>query len=232
MKLLYLLINCFTVIVPFIFSFHSKLKFHKNFKPFFLSNIIVAFVFIIWDIYFTSLGVWGFNRNYISGLDLVNLPLEEVLFFICIPFSCVFTYHCLNLFFKLKWTAKTENIFIISSSLILFSIGCYFYSRLYTSYTFISLSLLLLLLKYIAKVKWLSKLVMIYPVLLIPFFIVNGILTGSGLQEPVVWYNNNHNLGLRILTIPVEDVFYGFELILLNVWLYEYFKNIFAKQKV
>ena len=65
----------------------------------------------------------------------------------------------------------------------------------------------------------------IYPVLLIPFFFVNGILTGSGLQEPVVWYNNAENSGIRLFTIPVEDVFYGFELILLNIFLYEYFKS-------
>ena len=54
---------------------------------------------------------------------------------------------------------------------------------------------------------------------------MNGILTGTGLQQPVVWYNNNQNLAIRLLTIPIEDVFYGFELILLNIFLYEYFKS-------
>lgn len=225
MKGLYLLVDFFTVIVPVIFSFHPKLRFYKNWRAFFSANILVALIFIAWDILFTRLGVWGFNPDYVLGAWFFNLPVEEVLFFICIPYACVFTYHCMNLFFRIKWKGKTENIFVLILSSLLFLTGIYFYNKLYTSSTFISLSVLLLFLKYFAKVNWLAKLVCIYPVLLIPFFIVNGILTGTGLQEPVVWYNNSENTGLRLLTIPVEDIFYGFELILLNVFLYEYLRN-------
>ena len=224
MKFLYLLVDFFTVLVPFLFSFHSKIKFNKNFKAFFIANVISAIIFIIWDILFTKLGVWGFNPDYISGIYFINLPIEEILFFVCIPFACVFTYHCLNLFFKIEWKAKTESIFVQFFSGILLITGIYFSSKLYTASIFISLSLLLVYLKYIAKINWLPKLVMIYPLLLIPFFIVNGILTGSGLEEPVVWYNNDENLGIRLFTIPIEDIFYGFELILLNVFVYEHFK--------
>ena len=75
------------------------------------------------------------------------------------------------------------------------------------------------------RVKWLAPFISIYPVLLIPFFIVNGILTGTGLEEPVVWYNNAENMGIRMGTIPVEDVFYGMELIILTLFFYEMFKS-------
>ena len=44
----------------------------------------------------------------------------------------------------------------------------------------------------------------------IPFLIVNGLLTSI----PVVLYNDAENLGIRIYTIPVEDVFYGYALLL------------------
>jgi hypothetical protein len=71
---------------------------------------------------------------------------------------------------------------------------------------------------------------MIYPILLIPFFIVNGILTGSGLPQPIVWYNNAENIGIQLWTIPVEDIFYGFELMLINVYLYEMLKLTFNIQ--
>lgn len=64
-----------------------------------------------------------------------------------------------------------------------------------------------------------------YLVLLLPFFIVNGILTGTGPDNPVVWYNNAENLQLRILTIPVEDFAYGMTLILWNIVLFEAFSK-------
>jgi lycopene cyclase domain-containing protein len=69
-----------------------------------------------------------------------------------------------------------------------------------------------------------DKFFTIYPVLLIPFFVVNGILTGSVIEQPVVWYNNQENLGIRLFTIPVEDIFYGLELMVLTILFYENFK--------
>jgi lycopene cyclase domain-containing protein len=56
-------------------------------------------------------------------------------------------------------------------------------------------------------------------VILIPFLIVNGILTGSFIDGEVVWYNNNENLGIRFFTIPIEDFGYGFSMILFNLLL-------------
>lgn len=224
MKSLYLLIDFFTVIVPFLFSFHPKLNFYTLFKSFFPANGLVAIIFISWDVTFTKMGIWGFNPDYVTGIYFFNLPIEEVLFFICIPYACVFTYHCLMLFFKPDWPVKIENTFILLLSIFLLITGIRFYNHLYTSTTFISLATLLLLLKFGVKVNWLGKLLSIYPILLVPFFIVNGILTGTGLENPVVWYNNDENLNFRLLTIPVEDIFYGFELIVLNIFFFEYLK--------
>lgn len=221
MKFTYLLIDFFTVIVPLLFSFHPKIQFNKQWLKFFLANVVVTLLFIAWDAYFTSKGVWSFNDRYVTGITFLNLPLEEILFFICIPFACVFTYHALTRFYSLGWSNKNETWFCIALSIALLTLGIIHNDRMYTSWTFISTALLCLALKFVFRSEWLSKAFTVYAVLLIPFFIVNGILTGTGLEEPVVLYNNNENLGIRIATIPVEDIFYGLELILLNIFLLE-----------
>lgn len=221
MKTLYLLVVFSAAIVPFLFSFHSNIKFYKTFKAFFIAVSIVGIVFIIWDMIFTSLGVWNFNPRYVTGLYIYNLPVEEILFFIFIPFCCVFTYFCLNKFYNLSWNDNAERIFCLVLSGALLVIGLIFIDRLYTSVTFISAALVCLWLKFIKKVNWFGNAITVYGILLLPFFIVNGILTGTGPDEAVVRYNNAENLGIRLLTIPIEDTFYGLELILLNIFFYK-----------
>lgn len=222
MKYTYLLVNFFTIIIPFIFSFHPRLKFHKTWKAFFPAVFVTGFIFVIWDMYFTHLGVWGFNARYLTGWQIGNLPFEEVLFFFCIPYACVFTFHSLSLLMSMKTNYKRQknvSLFLIS---ILLVVGILNLENRYTSSTFISLAVLLALSHFVWRIHWLNRFYIVYGILLIPFFMVNGVLTGTGLEEEVVWYNPEEFMNLRILTIPIEDVFYGMELILVNLLIYKF----------
>ena len=55
---------------------------------------------------------------------------------------------------------------------------------------------------------------------LIPFFLVNGFLTGS-YSEPIVIYNSDEIINFRILNIPIEDFFYSFSMISLTLIVYD-----------
>ncbi|MDX1784200.1 MAG: lycopene cyclase domain-containing protein, partial [Aequorivita vladivostokensis] len=65
---LYLLLDIASLSVPFLFSFHPKLKFYKLWKYFFPATFIMMAFFIPWDIIFTQQGFWGFNEKYLSGI--------------------------------------------------------------------------------------------------------------------------------------------------------------------
>ncbi len=227
MKFTYLFIDLFSVVIPFLFSFHPAIKFYKNFKAFFAANLISALCFIIWDVIFTGKEIWGFSEKFTTGVKVYNLPLEEVLFFICIPFACVFTYRCLNVLFKRSWNANSEKKITFFLVVVFFIIGIWHWKKAYTVATFLSLSLLLFLVRFIFQQAWLGNLYRAWLILLLPFFIVNGILTGTGLASPVVWYNDKEIIGIRILTIPVEDIIYGFGLVMLTVFFYELFSPSF-----
>jgi lycopene cyclase domain-containing protein len=223
MEYTYLLVNFFTIIIPFLFSFHPKLNFYKTWKAFFPAVFITGVIFIVWDMYFTGLGVWGFNPRYLTGYTIGNLPVEEVLFFLCIPYACVFTFYCLNLFMKKDAFSKYPSVVSLFLITGLFFLGLTQLEQAYTSTTFISLAVILAVSQFVFKVNWLGKFYVVYALLLIPFFIVNGVLTGTGIEEEVVWYDPTQFMGFRIGTVPVEDIFYGAELILVNLLLYKYF---------
>ena len=221
MKLTYLLIDLCAIILPFIASFHSLVKFYKMWSVVFSAMLLSGSLFILWDIAFTKAGVWGFNPSYISGIYFAYLPVEEVLFFICIPYACIFSYHCLTLFWPHKRFSPKISSFIswvfIAGGLI---VAISFFRYRYTSATFLLLSLFIV---YVRNKSWAGRFYYCYSLLLVPFIIINGLLTGSCLAAPVVWYNSHEIIGWRILTIPVEDLFYGLVLIGSQIAFYELF---------
>ena len=122
----YLLVDTFCLAGPLLLSFYPKFRFYTNWKYFIIPCIIVGALFIAWDVLYTSLGVWGFNHRYTLGHSLLGLPLEEYLFFLCIPFACVFTYHAFNSLFNFQRTSivsdnKEASICaVVTSSCIVF----------------------------------------------------------------------------------------------------------------
>ncbi|MDR6457831.1 lycopene cyclase domain-containing protein [Chryseobacterium vietnamense] len=224
----YILINFFTIIICFVASFDRRIHFNKLFGKFLLSSTIVAIPFIAWDIWFTAKGVWWFDLNYTLGFKIAGLPIEEWLFFYCIPFACVFTYYCLEKFFSLAWATALNNLIVFTAFIVLGVVGLLYYERIYTLLTVTVTITTLFYLHFIAQKEWIGKATFVYLVLMPGFFAVNGILTGSFIPSPVVNYNPGDFLGVRMGTIPVEDAVYGYSQFLLNIYV---FKKITKNEK-
>ncbi len=225
MHLTYFLILFFTVIICFIASFDKRIQFHKYFIPFLKAAILVAIPFIAWDIYFTSIGVWWFNTDYTIGIPIAGLPVEEILFFIFIPFSCIFTYYTIDKYFKWNTLAAFNNILVFVSVIVLAVVALLYVDRIYTLVTAIVTISTLVYLHFVARADWITKASVVFLILMLGFFPVNGVLTGSFLANPIVNYNPNEFLGIRMHTIPVEDAVYGYAQFLLVLYFFKQFKK-------
>lgn len=217
MKSLYLVLNLGSFLIPFLFSFHPKLKFYKYWKSLLLGTIITMLVFIPWDVIFTINGVWGFNQNYFIGTKILSLPIEEWLFFICIPYACIFTHYALiNVMPNFELQDKTTKRLTYVLVIVFASLASLFINKWYTFIDFAYAAILLWAVNIFSS-EILKRYYLTFLVMLIPFILVNGILTGSFIENEVVWYNNAENLNIRLFTIPIEDTVYAFSLILTNL---------------
>ena len=228
----YLLIHAASLAGPLLLSFDKKVAFYKKWRFLFPAMPLPAVLFLIWDEYFTQIGVWSFSEAHTIGVKLGHLPLEEVLFFFTVPYCCVFIYECIRIYFPRLQQSRTAELILFLLGFLLLLLGLFFSARAYTAYTFILngafIAVVFLFRRFFSSFDALSFLVS-YLVIIVPFLIVNGFLTAI----PVVMYNDAENLGIRMFSflpwpmhnIPFEDLFYGMLLILMNVTIYEKLKT-------
>lgn len=220
----YLIILLGCLAVPLFLSFEKQVRYYSKFRYLFPGIIFTAAIFIMWDLRFEELGIWGFNDKYITGFYILNLPFEEWLFFLVIPYCCVFIYEVLK--FKFSDFEYPKIFLTLSLFLLAVFIVLAFSQRdkLYTFFTFFLLSIYFGYTIFRNRFKkYYTKFYLTYFISLLPFTIINTLLTAL----PVVEYDDTYNLGLRFFTIPVEDFGYLFLLLLMNITIYEYLKDKF-----
>jgi len=226
MKSLYLIIDLATLCCPLFLSFDKNVQYIKSWKNSLLAAFLIAVPFITWDVIFTQNGFWGFNPDYITGIYIFHLPIEEILFFIIVPFACTFIYECCKTFLKsyqFTYFNRTFTFLIPIYALILVYLDDVGY---YTLLSIVSSSLVLFWMMKNPQYRYIP---IAFGFVLIPFFIVNGILTGGYTDSPVVWYNDAQKVDYRIFTIPMEDVLYNFALIVSNILAFEFLNKRFVK---
>jgi lycopene cyclase domain-containing protein len=216
----YLLLDAAVLFFPLILSFDKKVAFYTTWKALFISILIVGLGFIAWDVLFTHYQVWQFNRDYVLGIYIAGLPIEEWLFFIIVPYACVFIYECIRIYFKRYLPEGITKI--ISVLLILINAGMLVtgYDKTYTLVNSMICLLVLIFFQYVIKWEKLNLFYLVYLICLLPFAVCNGILTSL----PILIYDDGRNLAIRAGTIPVEDFFYNFSMLVLWCFFYEKFR--------
>ena len=223
-KNLYFLIHLIIILPILALSFDKKVHFISNYRHLRKGLLYVAIFFIIWDSLKTFTNVWTFNKNYLVDIFIGNLPIEEYIFFVTIPIACVFIHQCISSYSILKINGN-DDLLINFLILILLFLGIYFWTLLYTS-TVCLITASVLCFHYVyGDTSVRIKTYYTYLFSLIPFIIINGILTGGFTNSPIISYNEGEFLKIRLFSIPIEDAVYLFPLLLGNTSFYELHKR-------
>ncbi len=214
----YLIFNLIVISGPLILSFDKKVHYISYWNRVFAALTLTFIPFVAWDIIVTDRH-WWFNPIHTLPLRIFGLPIEEILFFITIPFACIFIWLCLNAYFPVKRNninIRANLIFYVFliAGILLFSLGKE-YSALVTITCGLSIFLDEKLSTKLYQFRNFYILLFIVTGLILIF---NGYLTG----RPIVLYDIQYQLDFRITTIPVEDFLYGISHIYLSIIAFEW----------
>lgn len=218
----YLILDIAIILFPLILSFENKVRFYRNWFFYIFSVVTVSSMYILWDILATKRGDWAFSELHTIGIHIFNLPIEEVLFFFVVPYSIIFIFETFNSYFIDK-QININPTFLLIIAFGTFIFGLFNISRNYTFTNSLFLSISFYLLSILknplitSRNFWFTILVSF-----IPFLIVNYILT----SVPIVTYSNSAILGIRFITIPIEDFAYSFSMITLWLLFYSIGKKV------
>jgi lycopene cyclase domain-containing protein len=212
----YLLINIFIIAVPLWYTLDERTAYYRRLPAVGLSIGVVSGCYLIWDSFVTARGEWSFNSRYLTGAQVFNLPVEEVLFFFTVPYSCLFIYEVVRYATK-RTSVKLPNALVAAAVVLLLTASIVFHLQGYTSKALASCGFFLVAAMLLDRPLLDSKQYWIWlAICYIPFLIVNFVLTAL----PVVEYNPRAIFGVRVFTIPVEDFFYNYAMLSFYLLLY------------
>ena len=220
MKYEYLIFNLIVICGPLLFSFDSKYAYYRKWPRVFLSLALPMAFFVSWDALVTGRH-WWFNDLYTMDMRIAGLPPGEWLFFITVPFSCLFIWEVIHN--EKRHTAKSiALIYPVLFSCIPLGILVFLLGKEYTGLVLITFGLAAILEKALKTDVLLRPITYVFFAIIIGLILVfNGYLTA----RPVVLYGEAYQLGFRVITIPIEDFGYGIVHLLSCTILYEKFKG-------
>ncbi len=223
----YIMLDLFVLAGPLALSFDKRVAFYKKWPAVFGSIGLIVLIYGAWDIWKTASAVWSFNPAYAGEFRFLLLPMGEWLFFVVVPYACIFILACVRSYFKDAAFALPRPLFFALSA-ILAVLGVALIGRTYTGVVLIAAALTLAASELLAPKSlrsrnfWLAM-----AITYAPFLLANGILTG----KPVVLYDDKRNLGIRAGSIPIEDFVYSFAMLLLAFVLFDLFSAFFERRR-
>lgn len=214
---LYIGLNLVILGMPLVLSFDKRVAYVRRWIKVLLSAAIVGFGYLVWDVVATRRGDWAFNDLYSGTIRIFGLPPGEYLFFLTVPFACLFIFEVVKAYFR-GGRVKIPSWVVFSCAIGLGVLAVVFRQKDYTV-TVLVVSAVFLIIGQVSSLFSSLHFWMFIGISMVPFLIFNGVLTSL----PVVEYGSRAIWGVRVYTIPLEDFFYCFTLLGLNALVYSLF---------
>lgn len=209
------------LLVPVVLSFHRRIDF-SNKRGYAIAAIgITALIFIVWDGIMINTGIRHINPSYTVGFDIFDVPLEEMLFFFCVPCACLFAYFALNQLIEKDHLFPHQELITSVLIVALLIFGLYNIDKAYTGAAFLITGLFLTASLLKLRMRFMGRFYFAFAILFIPIVLINGVLTGAFLPQAIISYDSHQLLGLRLGSIPLEELVDALLLLLLATTIYE-----------
>ncbi|MCB9715763.1 MAG: lycopene cyclase domain-containing protein [Myxococcales bacterium] len=217
MRAEYLLFDLLVLAVPLLVGAWRRAWFYDRLGTALRAVIGVGVPFVLWDAAVAGRH-WWFDPRYVLGVELLGLPVEELLFFVAIPLACLFTWETVLGGARAEARPGLVWLYPVLWALVPLGVLVAGHGEQYTGAVLIALGLVALLDHALGAGLLLApRAHVFFAVVVLLTLVFNGYLTG----RPVVHYGEAYQLGLHIGTIPVEDFAYGLALVWGSTVLYQ-----------
>lgn len=205
MNYFYLLINLVLLLLSFALALDRKASSSRNWKLMIRAVLASGLFFLVVAFVLNQLKVSVLTAGYTVGFNILQLPVEEVLFPFVLSFAGLNMYVVLNTHYPKNDLEKFSLSFSNLLLGVLIAMLFFTYTKIYSIVAFSVLLLLLLYVEYVNKLRFMYRFYRTYVVLLILFCLL-FILTGG-------------------LPVPFEWFFYLMSILLLSIYLFEVIKR-------
>lgn len=221
MNYYYLLINLVLLILSFVLALDKKAHPIRRWKLMVPAVLVSGVLFSIVAFILNQFKVSVFNGAYTIGVNILQLPIEEILFHFLLAFAGLNVYVVLNERFPKnsleKFSLSVSNLLLGVLVAMLF----FTHTKVYSIAVFSFLFLILLYVEYVNKLRFMYKFYRAYVIMLIPFCLLYVLIGGL----PIIAYSVGETINLKIGVIPFEGFFYLMSILLLSVYLFELVKS-------
>jgi lycopene cyclase domain-containing protein len=211
---------------PLGFSFEDRVHFWTHWPAVASALVLTGLLYLFWDAVVVRRGDWSFNPKFTGTLRIFGLPLGEILFFITVPYACLFVWEAIKTLLPpgIDWLS-IQPMGLYAGALVFVGASWVFRHLGYTVLALLSVAI------------FLSTLAITHPALagrsefwvwwlfcFVAFAVVNGLYTAL----PTIFYNPRAIWGIRVGTIPLEDFFYNLGYLGLTLCFYLTFDGWFS----